>query len=953
MFKKIVFYPLFFIWPLFTFSQTGSIQGRVIDHKTKETLVGVTVWIEGTSYGASTGIDGEFVINNVKPGVYSLTASIISYRKEVFENIRVHGNKVTRIDMELEEAVTTMKEVEIVDKKTTSTEISVLSAIKNSNLVANGVSSQLITRSQDRDASEVIRRIPGITLFNGRFVVVRGLNQRYNTVFLNNASTPSSEADSRAFSFDILPSSVLENIMVYKTPSAELPADFSGAFIDVQTKDTPTKNTFEISYTASFREQSTFNDFYTYKGGSLDFLGIDDGTRELPSGFPSTDQFKKISEGYTPADRNTLNQLGQEINKNWTYNVNQALFDNRLNLVYAGQFRMGRVQTGTINAINYTNTFITLPIHREDYQVYNFAEDKPSPNFDFNDLQSTNTVKTSLLSNWTFVINSRNKFRFNNLFNQNGVKQTTLRQGFEYYSSQQIRAYEYDFMSRTTYSGQLGGDHTFGKLDSRISWTVGYSYSDRNEPDQKRLTTILNTTPSDPYYNRYGLNFGNTASPKYAGIIDQKLREHLVMVRADYTQPFIFGQFKPELRAGLYGEYKYRTFDARLLGYIKSNESLFNQALPYQPFDSVFMDSNINSTDGIKLSESTNPSDSYNANNLQLAGYFTLKLPVVKWLTLYAGLRVEQNRQELNSFSSDLSTLPVHYNNNALNFFPSVNVTFKLSQKSLIRLAYGSTINRPEFREIAPFNFYIFQENASFVGNPQLKNAFIQNVDLRYEYYPAASEMVSAGIFFKHFIHPIEITYINSGSGLAYGPVNAASAYSYGAEIELRQSLGFLAGDGWARGLKNFSWVLNASYIRSSVTFPDSVPARDRYMQGQSPFIINAGLYYQSAQGGWASSLLYNVMGKRIIMVGQANQDPTEDIPDIYEMPFHSLDFTISKKFGKHFQIKGGVQNILNSRVLYQQTVVFNQNGTEENRDQPTLSYNAGRYYSLGVTVIL
>lgn len=936
------------------FPQTGIIKGIVKDKKTGETLVGVNVWIEAISKGNSTDINGEYVINNVPTGIYRLSISIISYRKTIFENVKVSKDKVTTLNIDLEEEITLMKEVEIVDKRLTNTDISIISSIKSTNLVANGISGQQITKSQDRDASEVIKRIPGITIFNGKFVIVRGLNQRYNNVFLNNASTPSSEPDTRAFSFDIIPSSLLDNIMVYKTPSPELPADFSGAFIDVTTKNTPSKNTVEITYSISAREHTTFNDFYKYKGGSLDFIGVDDGTRALPAGFPNTDEFNSIANGYTPADVQKITNLGQEINKNWSALQERAFWDNRLNVAVARKFRIGKAQCGTINALNYSNTFLSLPIHRLDYQVYNFEEDKPSPNFDFHDMQYTNTAKTGILSNWSFGINPHFKLSFNNLFNQIGFTSTTLREGIEYYSSQQIRSYEYAFMSRTTYSGQLTGDHDFTKALSHLRWTLGYSFSQRDEPNEKRLTTILNTTVDDPYYNRYGIAFGNTASPKYAGIIYQKLKEHLVMLRLDYTHPFTFGSFKPELKVGAYGEYKIRNFNARLLGYTKSNENIFNQTLPYQPFDSVFMNQNINSTNGIKLSETTNPSDSYDANNLQVAGYFTFKIPIGKRISLYTGVRVEENSEQLNSFSSDLSTLPVDVNITNLSFFPSLNVTFDISDKSLIRFAYGRTINRPEFREIAPFNFYVFQENASFIGNPNLTDAFIHNIDARYELYPTLSEMFTFGVFYKKFINPIEITYVNSGSGLAYGPINATGAYSYGAEIEVRQSLTFLEKYSGFRWLRGISLVLNASVIKSQVIFPDGTLERNRFMQGQSPYIINAGLYFQSEKSGWTSSLLYNIMGKRIVVVGQANQNPQEDIPDVYEMPFNSLDFTISKKFGKHIQVKGGVQNILNDKVRYQQTVKFDKPGEGPvTRVEPTLEYMAGRYYTLGLTVIL
>ncbi|NOU46011.1 MAG: TonB-dependent receptor [Bacteroidales bacterium] len=952
MMKKIILIFSFLIISVIGFCQTGIINGKVIDAKTKETLVGVSVWIEGTTIGALTDLNGEFEINSVKVGSYTVMASYISYAKMRFENVKVSKDHINRIDVELAEDVMTMDEVVVVDRRITNTEISIINSIKNTNLVANGVSSQLITKSQDRDASEVIRRIPGITIFNGRFVIVRGLNQRYNSVFLNNASTPSSEADTRAFSFDIIPSSLLENIMVYKTPAPHLPADFSGAFIEITTKNTPQNNSLDVSYNASFNENTTFNDFYKYKGGSFDFVGLDDGTRALPDKFPSTDEYKTLSNSYTQEDINKVEKFGESINRTWTAQSKQAFFDNRLNVTAANKFALGKVEVGTINSLNYANTFVSMPIHRMDYQVYNFEEDKPSLNFDFKDIQYTNNLKTGILSNWSFNLNPGNKIVFNNLFNQIGYTRTTFREGYEYYSSQQIKSYEYSFMSRTTYSGQVNGEHTNLKTSSKLSWTVGYSFANRNEPNQKRLTSILNTTVSDPYFNQYAMAIGNTASPKYAGIVDQKLIEHIGMFKLDYTHPFQIKAFMPELRVGMLGEYKKRQFDARLLGFVKSNENLFDQDLLYQGADVVFNNENINSTTGIKLTETTNLSDSYDANNLQISGYFSVKLPVSEWMTIFTGLRVEENKQQLNSFSSDLSTVPVHYVNDGFGLFPSINLTLDLTSKSLIRLSYGRTTNRPEFREIAPFNFYVFQENASFIGNTALKNAFIRNFDARFELYPSLSDMFTIGVFYKDFLNPIEISYVNSGSGLAYGPINASGAKSYGAEIELRQSFSTLSNIEFIqRWLKNVSVVFNASVIKSKVKFPTGAIERDRYMQGQSPYIVNTGLYYQTEKSRWSGSLLYNILGKRIVVVGQANQNQEEDIPDVYEMPFNSLDFAISKKFGNHIQLKGGVQNLLNGQVLYQQTVKFNKpNEGEITRKQPTLSYHPGRYYTLGIS---
>ena len=943
-----------FFTTLSGFSQTGLIKGTITDKKTRETIVGANVFLQGTTIGKSTDLNGEYLIENIKPGTYTVIVSMISYKKIMFENVTVSKNKITLLNAEMEEETVQMKEVVVVERKTTNTEISIVNSIRNSSIIANGVSGQQIAKTQDRDASEIIKRIPGVTLFDNRFVIVRGLAQRYNTVWMNNASTPSSEADMKAFSFDVIPSSLIDNIMVYKTPSPEFPADFAGAFIEVKTKNTPATNSLEFSYSASCREGTTFQSFSKYKGGSLDFLGIDDGTRALPPGFPSSNEFKHLSSSFYPNDLNTVIDLSRSINKTWTASSGTALNDNRLSMAKTTKFKIGKMEVGNITSLNYSNVFQGYEIHRMDFQVYNFEEDKSNPNFDFLDRQYTRTARTGVLFNWSFILNPHNKIEFRNLLNQMGYSRTMIREGEEYYSSQKIRSYEYSFLSRTTYAGQLGGEHLFRNDRSKLNWTLGYSYSNRKEPNQKRLTTILNTTQGDPHFNEYGLALGNTASPKYAGIVYQHLGEHIFNANVNYHHSFEIGNLKPELITGIYYEYKTRKFNARLLGFRKSNESLFNQDLPYMSFDSIFTDKNINSTDGIKLAETTNPSDSYTAYNNQIAGFITLKLPLGSRFTIYGGARVEKNRQHLDSYSSDLSSKSIQYDADKTNIFPSVNLSYDLTETSLLRLAYGKTINRPEFRETAPFNFYIFQENASYIGNPNLRDAIIHNLDFRYEWYPSLSEMINLGLFYKKFDHPIEISYINSGSGLAYGPVNAEGATNFGAELEIRKSFSSWKNkSGILHTFRDFTLVMNASWIRSKVTFPAGSPERNRTLQGQSPYIVNTGLYYQNDKSNWTASLLYNVMGKRIMIVGQAMQNPKEDIPDIYEMPRHSMDLTLAKKIGKHLQIKGGIQDLLNQKIRYQQQIKFDKPGVGNvERQQTTLSYRPGRYYSLGITLL-
>lgn len=936
----------FTLWLLFfattAIAQQTGIKGIIADKTTKETLVGATVLIQGTTTGSTTDLDGHYSITGLTPGNYNLVISYISYKTQIIEKVKVVKNEMLELNVDLEGNSVALEGVVISAKsKMGGTEVSLLSSMKMSNLVVSGISSQQINRSQDRDASEVIRRVPGITIMDDRFVMVRGLSQRYNTVWLNNASTPSSEADVRAFSFDVIPSSMLENIMVFKSPAPDLPADFSGAAIKIFTKNNADKNSISISYSTSYRPGVTFKDFSNYRMSKYEWLGFDDGSRALPADFPQ--HLKDVT------DKTERQRLGRELDKVWTPAHSTAIPDQRFQFGLTRRFLIGKVSVGTINSVTYSYTQNVDKVFRADYQRYDTVKDVSDTNYYFNDIRNKATVKIGGLSNWLFVFGNNQKIEFRNLYNHQGYTQVIDRNGRDNYGGITIRSEELSFNSRNTYSGQLAGDHNFRNSKTHFDWTLGYSYADRHQPDLKRLTSTLVEDPDNQYYGQYGVNFSFSASPELSGRVYQDLKEHIYNGNFNFSNTFAFGSFKPELKAGLYLEKKDREFNARLIGYAIASTSKFDWGLPYQPVNVIFADSNINSTTGIKLDETTNKSDSYTATNDLLAAYLAFNLPFTSKLNLYTGVRMEKNNQQMHSYSSDNGSEETNITLDKNNFFPSANLSYKFTEKSLARISYGLTINRPEFREIAPFAFYDFEMKKLVRGNPKLENASISNYDLRYEYYPSPSETFVLGVFYKDFQKPIETIEINSGSGKDYTFQNALGASNYGIELELRKSLESLGKkDNFLRYLKNFMLVANASYIKSEIKLDTekfySAEAK-RPMQGQSPYIVNLGMYYQDNDLGLMVSLLYNVIGKRIVVVGL-------DTPDVYEMPRNVLDLTITKNVGENVQIKAGIQDILNQKVVEKQYVKYkNTEGVALNREQSTLEYNPGSLYSLGVVV--
>ncbi|MFY8005358.1 MAG: TonB-dependent receptor domain-containing protein, partial [Chitinophagaceae bacterium] len=341
---------------------------------------------------------------------------------------------------------------------------------------------------------------------------------------------------------------------------------------------------------------------------------------------------------------------------------------------------------------------------------------------------------------------------------------------------------------------------------------------------------------------------------------------------------------------------------------IPGNISLARKTeLENQPLATIFSRANISANNGYVIEEGTRPQDSYDASNFLTAGYISVSIPMEK-INISGGIRAENNLQTLNS-ANPLGR--VNVNNPVLSILPSLNLIYEFSETSQIRLGYGRTINRPEFRELAPFLFYDYKLDAARIGNPNLKTATIDNIDLRYEYYPRSGETISFGVFYKNFKNPIENTNIITTEQPSFTYSNAQSAYNYGAELEIRKSLDQYFKTGI---LSKMSVNLNATYINSQVDLGSvaSAQTRVRRLQGQSPYIINLGTNYHDTKRNLIVSASYNIFGSRIFAVGDLNN------PDIYELPRHSLDVTLTKNF-QNFTLKAGIQDLLNFRYRFVQ----------------------------------
>lgn len=906
-------------------AMAGVVKGKVVDAETGETLPGASVtYAEGK--GISTDVNGMFSLD-IPNGKRRLTVRYVGY-KTVTKDIQV-SDGTHDFDISLEADNATLGNVTVTGEVRQDTEAATMREQQQAHISMTSVSEQHIKRTQDKDASEVIRRIPGISIIDEKYVMVRGLSQRYNNVWMNGAAVPSSEADQRAFSFDIIPSSQISGMKVVKSASPEYPADYTGGFIIVNTKDVPLRNSWNISIGGSLNNETHLKEQLGYAGSPTDFLGFDNGTRGLVHGINTT--LNQQGNGYS--------LLGNGFNNDWTVSKMKPVADMSIAVSMSQRWHTAGGQTLGLNgSINYSNAYRTLKdVENNMFGAYDVTHDKSNYLRKAMDDQYTNSVRLgALLSLVWLSSDGSQRIEMKHIFNQLGKDRYTYRKGYDAQSDYMEQA-EYYYQSRTTYNLGLSGKHSLDN-SNLIDWNVGYAYANRNLPDRRRYTVYAQEDGTMEVENLNDINREFSF-----------LKENILSAGANWNHDFDLEGWKPSLKVGAYGEHRSRRYDTRFFTYAWPDGQLPQQMRDLDVPTQLLTDRNYGK-DGLYLLEQVDWSNNYEAKNTLGSGYLSVLLPFFgNRLEAYGGVRFESFHTELISHTrrQEYSPLSTYYDYN--NLFPSLNLTWHLTKAQQLRLAYGRTTNRPEFRELSTSVYYDFDLASNVQGNHNLRPAYIDNIDMGWEWYPHAGEVVSLSLFYKHFRDPIEWTYtVAGGTDLVYSYMNAEGADNYGVEMDIRKQLDFLH-------LPQLSLSLNAAWIHSSVNFPEGSNEQDRPMQGQSPYLVNAGLFYSSDAAstgsskakGWTASLLYNTIGKRIIGVGRSVGSGETDVrvPDSYEMPHHQVDVNVGKSFG-HFDIRLSVRDVLAQKAQFKQ---FEQTAKGEIQ-QVTRSYKPGRTFSLTAT---
>jgi hypothetical protein len=930
----LLFLTLFF--SIIALGQKGNVSGTITDKEfNDEALAFANISIKGTSIGTSTDDKGKYNLS-LEPGNYVLVIAYLGYQTiEIPFNLNPSEKKI--INYSLEAGGVQLKDVVLTTIVRKNTESAVLTETKVARQVTNSISAEQMSKGTDGNAAQAIQRVPGVTIVDGKFIMIRGLNERYNNVLINNSLAPSTEIDRRTFSFDLLPTSTLEKMTIGKTGASFLPGDFAGGIINVTTSENFSDFT-QLSFNVGYRVNTTFDDYWQTEGSPTDFLGYDNGFRQLPSGFPTNSNVLN--------DNNQSVFYANQLENNFNPEKRSSFLDSGIGFSIGRNINLKNdKKLSTVNILSYSNKF-----ENYDKNVNSFINDFsggvniPQEQKVFVDNFNSNETRLTLMSNWSLKFNEDNKINFKNLFNQIGENFTTLREGFDYDQrpGQLLRNYEFGYTGRRILSSQFNGDHNITD-NKNIHWVLGGNFIKDIMPDLRRFRTFRNINETNEPFKMIDPPSSN---PFDTGRFFSDLNEKSINASVDYTYKVNkdeeegdeFEADKITLKTGLFTDYKDRDFSARYFSYIIPGSVSFErkEELISLPLSQIFAPANVTATNGWVLREGSNLSDSYTANNLLTAGYVYGEYPIEKFL-LTGGVRIEHNILQVNGFQGINKVLIEQPITSVL---PSFNFSYNANEKNVMRLAYSRTVNRPEFREIAPFLFYNFQEDTEVDGNSNLTTATIDNFDARYEIYPSSGETVSLGAFYKRFKNPIEyiLPVVSQQRRMRYS--NSESAELYGAELELRKSMKNIFKAGF---LSDLSVNLNASYIFSEVDLGSAANAQQqkRALQGQSPYVVNFALGYNNKENGWNSNLIYNRFGDRIFAVGG------DIFPTIYELARNQLDFTISKSFEK-MSYKLGISNLLDDKYRFFQD--SNLDNKINKSDDAIFTHRIGALFNFNVT---
>ncbi len=876
-------------WPAFAqqTGQMGKVAGVVIDQFNAMTLPMAPIEVVETGAVFYTELDGRYSFG-LPPGTYQLKVTFAGYQEQLVAVTVAAGQTVSldiAVSMErFSEEVTVTAEAETPQLFTAEAQ---LIERKKATVISDNLAAEDMRKNADSNAASAMQRVTGLTVVDGQYIFVRGLGERYSNTQLNGSTLPTTEPEKKVVPLDLFPSALIQSISVQKTYMPDKQGDFTGGLVQIEPLSFPDSQVFDFSLSYGFNTETTFQDFGSYPGGSYDFLGYDDGTRALPSVIPTDEKVVRESIFTAGFTRPELQTFGRSFANVWQPQLSSSAPPNQsYSLVWGNSTeKLGAVFSFAYNHKNQTQT--------EKQNFYAVGDDQLVLFSDYDFAVAATDTTMGLVGNLAYKINGNNRLSFENFYTNNSSNETRVFQGFNSDVNTDIVDSRLFWVEETIYSGKVSGEHFLPELsDSRLDWRVGFSNALRDEPDL-RETLYEYDAANDEFV---------LADESQSGFrMFNDLQDHVYEFGADWSLYTTQWSGLPTMiKVGPYVQFRNRDFSSRRFRFLPIAPGRIDVS---QPPEVLFAEENIGPY--FELREETRATDTYTADQTITAGYGMIDLPFSERWRFVGGARVERSEQNVETFDLfAINPTPLVSNLDDTDVLPGLNLIYALNSAQNLRFGYSRTVNRPEFRELALFEFTDVIGGRATVGNPNLKRALISNYDVRWEWFPTSSEVIAASFFYKDFQDPIERT-VQATAQLRTSYANAEGATNLGFEIEARKELSpnvFVS--------TNYTWV--DSDIEIGRAAGEVQTSTSRPLAGQSGNVFNVIAEFQLPGYDFSTRVLYNYFDDRIIDVGSLG------LPDILEEGRGSLDVVAIKRFGPA-QFRFIFDNLTDSDYLFSQ----------------------------------
>jgi len=895
-----------------TFAQQGKIQGTIQDGELNDILPFANIIIKGTDKGTTSDFEGKYSIE-LEPGTYTVEFSYVGYQTVEISEVSVKSNDVTVVNVTLNATANNLEEVVITTTARRNTEQSVLNLQKKSIKVMDGLSSEGIKRTGANNVASAVKRIPGVSVQGGKYVFVRGLGDRYTKSILNGMDIPGLDPDRNTLQMDIIPSNIIENVIVSKTASADMPADFTGGVVNIVTKDFPSREEYSLSFGMSYNPDMHFNsDFLESNSSGTDFLGFDDGERDLP--IPENIDIPSPVGSGVNEDGVSLTDITSSFNRKMGADRENSGANFNFSFSAGNTYNVGENNNklGYLANISYRNTteyfedleqnFFFKPIDPADTELTPNRTQKGDVGF--------NKVLLSGLAGLSYKTDY-SKYKLNVLHLQNGISRAGKFRTFTFIQDDiEVIRDNAEYTQKSITNIGLTGDHAFEDSTWEIDWGLSTSLSSIDDKD-------VRVTPFEVIgENQFSIRPSTAGTPQR---IWRDLEEINFTGKIDITKKHeLFGR-KAKLKFGSAGTYKDRDFTINNFNVLIDGAS----ATPINGIaDNLFLPENIwtaESDSGTFIQGNFQPANTFQADATVLGAYVSEEFNITEKLKSILGLRFEN--YTLNYTGENNQGTVVLDDEEVLSeadLFPSANLIYALTDEINLRTSYYRTTARPSFKEASIAQIFDPLSDITFIGNIDVLPSYTDNFDFRIEKFEGKGQMFAFSAFYKSFDDPIELVAFPEAPN-NFEPRNVNSADVYGVEFEARKNFGFITS-----GLEKFSINANVSIIESEVKMAErefesrQLAAREgqtiddeRDLQGQSPYLINIGLNYDDDDKGWQGGLFYNVQGETLEVVGIRN------VPDAFTQPFHNVSFRLTKAFGEdqNQAINIGISNLLDDDI--------------------------------------